>query len=71
MSIGDGIGFAALCAAVIAFVLIRRWPELRCSHEWEKLGRMNGYIDATDKMPATVTETFRCPKCGASRKYAL
>ena len=71
MSIGDGIGFAALCLAVAVVVIVRRWPELRCSHKWESLGELAVYgTERTENsLPIKHSITYRCEACGASRKY--
>lgn len=74
MTIGDGIGFSALCFAIAAVFIVRRWldPERRCEHNWQALGEVTYYADGDkpdDSLPICRRQIFRCEKCGASRKY--
>ena len=74
MTIGDGIGFAALCLAVTVIATFRRWRELVCDHKWQQVG--NGEVAYYDldspkdkTMPLYRQSVFRCEKCGARREY--
>jgi hypothetical protein len=74
MSVGDGIGFAALCLAVAAYAVLKHWRGWFCSHEWESLGdvrKFEGTKKSENDLPTELSRTYRCTKCGKSNKIEL